>query len=537
MKIPVLLLCSMVAVTCAVEVKRSRRFPKHFIFGTSTAAHQIEGAWDADDKSESIWDYLTHNNPGAISDQSNGDTACDSYHKYKRDVEMMRELGIDSYRFSVVWSRILPNGLADRVSEAGIAYYNNVIDEVLKYNIQPMITLYHWDLPQKLQDMGGFLNPLIVDWFADYARVVFDNFGDRVKTFITFNEAAQVCHDGYGSVTKALMLNITDVGEFICAKNLILAHAKAYHVYNDEFKPVRGGSCGFAIAVGAASVGLAIQSRWHLPAGPQPARAPPQAWVERHAATSAQGGGGAAQRAPCATVARVHVSQHKQDSDSQSDEENDEDVLDLDQAAKDAMCFSRSGLDYSLFISVFFDSIPSPWSSLGPRDCDQPPGPFRPSPTLGAAQPIVDSEEVLHAVELFNQFQQMPKSLYIALNEIQKRYGDIPIYVTENGWSTREGIEDDERVDYYRDALEDVLDALDEGIDVRGYYAWSLMDNFEWLAGYTKSFGFYEINFADPELTRIPRKSAFIYKQIIKTREIVYDYQPESYVMSIDAGH
>lgn len=192
---------------------------------------------------------MTHTNPGAVVDQSTGDVACDSYHQYERDVEMMRELGVDAYRFSLSWSRILPNGIANYVNEEGVAYYNKVINEVLKYNIEPMVTLYHWDLPQKLQDMGGFLNPVVIDWFGDYARVVYERFGDRVKNFITFNEAGQVCYEGYGSVTKAPMLNLTGVGEYICARNLVLAHAKAYHIYNDEFKPTQDGVVGYTIAM------------------------------------------------------------------------------------------------------------------------------------------------------------------------------------------------------------------------------------------------------------------------------------------------
>lgn len=166
---------------------------------------------------------------------------------------MMRELGIDAYRFSLSWSRILPNGLGDKVSEEGIAYYNKIIDEILKYNIEPMVTLYHWDLPQKLQDMGGFLNPLIADWFADYARVVFERFGDRVKNFITINEPAQVCWDGYGSDLKAPRLNFTGIGDYICAKNIARAHAKVYHIYDDEFRATQGGVVGYAFAVDSAA--------------------------------------------------------------------------------------------------------------------------------------------------------------------------------------------------------------------------------------------------------------------------------------------
>lgn len=192
---------------------------------------------------------MTHNTPEVIVDLSNGDVAADSYKSYKRDVEMVRELGLDTYRFSIAWTRILPTGTPNYVNEDGVTYYNNLIDELLKYNIQPMVTLYHWDIPQKLQEMGGFLNPLIADWFEDYARVAFERFGDRVKSWITFNEGYQICYEGYGSVTKAPRLNATGVGEYLCAKNLIVAHARAYHAYNKDFKPTQGGVCGYTISI------------------------------------------------------------------------------------------------------------------------------------------------------------------------------------------------------------------------------------------------------------------------------------------------
>lgn len=193
-------------------------------------------------KAENIWDHMTHTNPCVILDCSNADTAANSYHLYKRDVEMMRELGIDFYRFSLSWPRILPTSFPDRINEAGVQYYNNLIDEMIKYDIEPMATLYHWDLPQKLQDLGGWTNPYIVDWFGDYARTVFELFGDRVKLWITINEPYQVCNQGYGDRAKAPRVNSSGVGEYICTKNLLLAHARAYHIYNQEFRPKFGGS-------------------------------------------------------------------------------------------------------------------------------------------------------------------------------------------------------------------------------------------------------------------------------------------------------
>lgn len=160
---------------------------------------------------------------------------------------MMRELGIDFYRFSLSWTRLLPTSFPDKINEAGVQYYNNLINEMLKYNIQPMITLYHWDLPQKLQEMGGWTNPYIVEWYADYARTVFELFGDRVKNWITLNEPHIICYYGYGDVLMAPKLNIKGRAEYMCAKNLLLAHAKAYHIYNEEFKPTQGGIIGITL--------------------------------------------------------------------------------------------------------------------------------------------------------------------------------------------------------------------------------------------------------------------------------------------------
>ena len=190
-------------------------------------------------KGENIWDHMFHTDPTVVKDGSNGDVAADSYHNYKRDVEMLRELGVDVYRFSISWSRILPTGMVNEINPAGIEFYNNYINEMLKYNIRPMATIYHFDLPQKLQELGGFQNPLISDWFVDYARVVFENFGDRVKMFITFNEPNEFCHLNYGG----------SLGTYLCTKNLLVAHARAYHMYNKEFKPTQKGQCGIAISV------------------------------------------------------------------------------------------------------------------------------------------------------------------------------------------------------------------------------------------------------------------------------------------------
>lgn len=193
-------------------------------------------------KGESIWDYMTHTFPEKIYDQSNGDVACDSYNKYLTDVEMLSNLGVDFYRFSISWTRIMPNGLPNAINQKGIDYYNKLIDALLEKEITPVITIYHWDLPQHLQKIGGWVNPRMGNIFADYAKILFENFGDRVKTWITFNEPTLICRHGYGG-SMAPSLESSGIAHYQCAHNLLIAHAKAYHLYNEEYRSIQQGRC------------------------------------------------------------------------------------------------------------------------------------------------------------------------------------------------------------------------------------------------------------------------------------------------------
>lgn len=168
---------------------------------------------------------------------------------------MLRELGVDFYRFSLSWPRILPTGYPDQINQAGVDYYNNLINELLKYNIEPMVTLYHWDLPQKLQDLGGWPNPYVVDWYADYARIAFELFGDRVKYWVTINEPQLICYFGYGRAYSAPRFTYSGDATYMCAKNILLAHAKAYHIYDKEFRHIQDGT-----------IFISINAEWTAPA-------------------------------------------------------------------------------------------------------------------------------------------------------------------------------------------------------------------------------------------------------------------------------
>lgn len=193
-------------------------------------------------KGESIWDYATHNRKYLVVDQTSGDIACDSYHKYLEDIELIKYLNVDFFRFSLSWPRILPNGLSNKVNQAGIDYYNKYIDGLLSYNITPMVTLYHWELPQYLQKLGGWTNPVIVQHFREFSKIAFENFGDKVKIWTTINEPRLVCQHGYGEMLMAPAMNQQGLGEYLCSHNLLKAHAAVYHLYNDSFREKQNGN-------------------------------------------------------------------------------------------------------------------------------------------------------------------------------------------------------------------------------------------------------------------------------------------------------
>ena len=200
-------------------------FPKDFLWGTATAAYQIEGAWNKNGKGLSIWDLFCEKT-GAVKNGDNGHIACDHYHRYKEDIALMKKLEIKAYRFSVAWTRILPNGIGE-VNNKGIEFYNNLIDELIKNGIEPVMTMYHWDLPAELHYRGGWLNPKIADYFAEYAKVIAENFTDRVKKIITINEPLCIIGLGYAEGIHAPGLKLSQHEYLKCAHNLLVAHGKA----------------------------------------------------------------------------------------------------------------------------------------------------------------------------------------------------------------------------------------------------------------------------------------------------------------------
>lgn len=186
------------------------------------------------------WNYFEHNVPNVILNNDTADVACDSYHKYKEDVQLLKDLGVSTYRFSISWSRVLPAGYATKKNPPGIDYYNNLIDELLRNNIEPIVTIFHWDLPWNLQQLGGWANEIIVDYYLDYVRFLYETYGDRVKNWITINEPKILCTLGYGS-NWAPGLNESGIADYICGHNVLKAHAEAYHMYDKDFRAKQKG--------------------------------------------------------------------------------------------------------------------------------------------------------------------------------------------------------------------------------------------------------------------------------------------------------
>ncbi|KAI5634547.1 glycosyl hydrolase family 1 domain-containing protein [Phthorimaea operculella] len=479
-----------------------RKFPNGFLFGAATAAYQTEG------KTPNIWDTLSHQKPCKIKDCHTGDIAANSYHMIERDVEMLRELGLDYYRFSISWARILPNGFANEINEAGVKFYNNRINEMLKYNIEPMITLYHWDLPQKLQDLGGWTNPHIVDWYSDYVRICFELFGDRVKNWITINEPHEICYHGYSSGWLAPQFSYGGYADYMCAKHVLVAHAKAYHMYNTEFRSRQGGV-----------VGISLSAQWYEPAT--------DSEDDISAAEDAQEFEWGLYANPIFSEKGDYPEVMKQKVAAKSIEQGYPRTR-LPELTPEEISFVHGSSDfmginhYTTYLTYRNESVYGA-NQIPSMEDDMDILTYSPDEWEGSAS---------------DGFKIVPWGFYKLLASLRTKYNNPPIYITENGFSTSGGLEDDERIKYYVLYLDAMLDAIEEGSDVRAYTPWSLMDCLEWTNGYGEHFGLYEVDYESPARTRTPRKSAFVFKQIVRTRELDPHYEPpQDRVMIIDEGH
>ncbi|XP_046967937.1 myrosinase 1-like [Vanessa cardui] len=479
--------------------KTNYTFPKGFLFGVSTASIQIEGAWNEDGKTESIWDHLVHNNPSFVKDGSNADVAADSYHLYKRDAEMIHELGVDIYRFSISWPRILPTGLANQVNPLGIQYYKNLLNELQKYNITPMVTIYHWDLPQKLQDIGGWTNAHIIDYYAEYANVLFENFASQVKYWVTFNEPMQTCLEGYGNTYRAPALNRHGIAEYLCTHNLLKAHASVYHLFDQQYRPLYGGK-----------IGMSLDSNWAEPkTNSSRDKEAAELYLKTHLGWYAHPVYSAEGNYPPELIKLVDEKSRQQNySRSRLPKFTPEEVEYIRGTA------DFFGLNhYTTYLLSMADgevgAVPSHENDIGIVRVQDPKWPSKSSSSW---------------------LKVVPFGFRRLLAWITKTYKDMPIIVTENGYADFSGVEDDARVSYYCHYLNSLLHSIhDDHSNVQGYFAWSLMDNWEWDDGYASRFGLYLVDFNSPNRTRTPKDSARLYAKVVSSRALPDNYDPEDF--------
>jgi beta-glucosidase len=440
-----------------------RAFPANFLFGAATAAYQIEGSPLADGAGPSIWHRFSHT-PGRTTNGDTGDVACDHYHRWKDDIALMRELGLTAYRFSISWSRVLPDGTG-AVNERGLDFYKRLVDELVANDIQPMATLYHWDLPAALDDRGGWLNRDVSWWFADYAQVMFHALDGGVELWVTLNEPWVVTDGGYLHGTLAPG-HRSPFEAPRATHNLLRAHAAAVQAYR---------------SIGDKQIGIVVNLEPKYPA------------------TDSEEDAAATNRAD-AYMNRQYL---------------------------DPLFFGTYPTELR---EMFGEAWPNLWDVGDLRQPLDFLGINYYSRGLTRNDPSAHVERATRVKNPRAAYTEMgwevfPQGLTDILVWVTERYGKIPLYVTENGSAFYDPpvaengrIEDPLRVNYLTKHLHAVLDATARGADLRGYFAWSLLDNYEWNAGYSKRFGIVHVDYTTQQ--RTIKDSGRFYADVIRARSL-----------------
>ncbi|MEY6430813.1 GH1 family beta-glucosidase [Thioalkalicoccus limnaeus] len=434
-------------------------FPTSFLWGAATSAYQIEGSPLADGAGASIWHRFSRE-PGRVVGGATGDSACDHYRRYREDIALMAWLGINAYRFSVAWARVVPDGNGT-LNPKGLGFYDRLVDALLAQGIEPMLTLYHWDLPAALEDRGGWLNPDSAKWFGDYAQVLFQALDDRVRLWLTLNEPWVSAVLGYLTGTHAPgRRGLREAA--LAAHHLLLAHAEAVTAYR---------------AVGRHRIGIALN-------------------LEPQYAASAQA-------EDVEAAARRHIYVNRWFLDPILLGRYPAEIPQLFGADWPRRALQRAGL------------IRAPIDFLGVNYysralvVDDPSG----RPARGRLVKRRDAQLTAMGWEIF------PQGLTEMLLWIRREYGELPVYITENGAACNDPLPergrvlDPGRARFLGRHLIAAQEALGRGVDLRGYFAWSLLDNFEWAYGYSKRFGLIHVDFATQR--RTPKMSARFYRNLI----------------------
>ncbi|HEY7010313.1 MAG TPA: beta-glucosidase [Jatrophihabitantaceae bacterium] len=463
----------------------ARAFPTGFVWGAATASYQIEGAVHEDGRGPSIWDTFSHT-PGKVLNGDTGDVACDHYHRVAEDAEIMAGLGLRAYRFSVAWPRIVPGG-SGQVNQAGLDFYSRLVDALLERDIAPLITLYHWDLPQPLEDNGGWTNRATAERFAEYATIVGQALGDRVTTFTTLNEPWCSAYLGYAAGVHAPG-RTSNADALSAVHHLNLAHGLGA----SALRTVLPSTGQVSITLNLAQVRAASDSPADLDA-------------MRHV-------DGVANRVFLDPLLRG---------------EYPADVLDDLRHITD-WSFIRDG-DTAL-IRTPLDVLginyytPARVAAMTPEIEQQLAGRWMNDPTGTDGPTAYPGTDLAVSVPQDGPYTAMhwrvePGSLTELLLRVHRDYPGVPLMITENGAAYDDvvaedgAVHDSDRIDYVRGHLAAVHDAIGAGVDVRGYFLWSLMDNFEWAFGYSKRFGIVRVDYPTGE--RTVKDSARWYRDVI----------------------
>ncbi|MDZ7290597.1 MAG: GH1 family beta-glucosidase [candidate division KSB1 bacterium] len=441
-------------------------FPKDFVWGAAAASYQIEGGAFEDGKGLSVWDVMCKS-PGKIWAGDTGEVACDHYHRYEEDVRLMSEIALPAYRFSISWPRVMPAGTGT-VNEKGLAFYDRLIDTLLKYNVQPWLTLFHWDYPHSLYLRGGWLNRESADWFADYTAVIVDKLSDRVSHWMTQNEAQ--CFIGFGHQTgehaPGLKLGFAEV--LLAAHHSLLAHGKSVQVIRAraKTKPV----------IGVAPVGIVNMPATNHEADIEAARMATFAISARNCWSNSWFGD------------PMIFGQYPEDGLKRFAE----DMPEIRDGDLETIC---QPLDFYGTNIYFAETVRS---------------------KVGGGYEVVKSRIGPPLTSM--PWEVTPEALYWGPRFLYERY-KLPIVVTENGmancdWVHLDGkVHDPQRIDFLTRYLRAYKRAIADGVVARGYFVWSIMDNFEWVHGYKQRFGLIYVDYSTQK--RILKDSAYWYKDVI----------------------